>query len=246
MSKLTRGLKKLFSIFGYSVTRIKSKSISNIPAIATAEDIQFKWISNYGFKSVIDIGANVGQFAMKIRKLLPDADVYSFEPLPIVFDELVSNFKDDSRFKAYNFALGALSEEKTIYLNKYSPSSSLLKMEEEHKIHFEYAREESPIDIEIRVLDEVFENVGLKEPILIKLDVQGFEKQVINGGNRTLSKCKMLIIEMSFKELYQGQPLFDEMYHKLKEFGFQYCGNYEQLLSPIDGEILQVDGIFIK
>jgi len=249
MSLFRKFVKNAFSAAGFSITKIPKNKIShsvtpeNKP---TVDDLQFKWIRDTGFKTVIDIGANIGQFALRIRDILPDALIYSFEPLPQVYDQLLHNFRSDPLFKGYNFALGTSVEESIIYLNEYSPSSSILKMGNEHKAHFDYAIKETPVTIKITRLDDIFSDLDLEGPILIKIDVQGFENQVIDGGLEVLNKCKMIIIEVSFKQLYQDQPVFDEIYQKLKSIGFEYSGNYEQLLSPKDGEILQADAIFIK
>jgi hypothetical protein len=51
---------------------------------------------------------------------------------------------------------------------------------------------------------------------------------------------------MSFQELYINQPLFNEIYVKLYSLGFKYCGNIEQLYSPLNNQILQADCLFIK
>ena len=249
MDLVRKLLKKAFSLAGLSISKISKNVIVEpveIEEPPQVEDLQFKWITNAGFKTVIDIGANVGQFALKMRNLLPEAFIYSFEPLPEVYEQLLKNFDSDPLFKGYNFALGISSEERIIYLNEYSPSSSILKMGNEHKAHFDYAVKETPVAIRINRLDDIFSGSDLKEPILIKIDVQGFENQVIDGGLNTLEKCKMLFIEVSFKQLYQDQPVFEEMYQKLKCLGFKYSGNYEQLISPKDGEILQADAIFTK
>jgi Methyltransferase FkbM domain len=89
-------------------------------------------------------------------------------------------------------------------------------------------------------------DLDLAENILIKIDVQGFEDRVIAGGLKTIQMAKLLIVETSFESLYDDQPLFDTIYEMLKRMGLTYHGNFNQFLNPIDGNILQADGIFIK
>jgi len=55
-----------------------------------------------------------------------------------------------------------------------------------------------------------------------------------------------LIVETSFTKLYEGQPLFDDIYKTLKESGFDYGGNWDQLTDSCDGRILQADAIFLR
>ncbi|MEJ7678570.1 MAG: FkbM family methyltransferase [Segetibacter sp.] len=204
------------------------------------------WLINKGFRTIIDVGANEGQFASKMRKLFPSSEIHSFEPIPDVYNKLLEHFKDDPKFFGYNYALGNKHKEAQIYLNEYSPSSSLLKMEDEHKKHFDFAKKESACNIVIKRIDDVMQIEFLQKPVLLKIDVQGFEEQVIQGGKMFIKGCEMIIIEVSFTELYNQQPLFHTIYKLLFTLGFKYSGNYEQLISPEDGSILQADAIFIK
>jgi hypothetical protein len=87
----------------------------------------------------------------------------------------------------------------------------------------------------------------LASTVLLKIDTQGFEKNVLLGGERTLPQIKIIIVELSFAELYRGQPLFPEINRWLEERGFQYRGSWgSQLNNPKDGMPLQQDGIFIS
>jgi hypothetical protein len=69
---------------------------------------------------------------------------------------------------------------------------------------------------------------------------------VITGAVNTLKKVDWVMTEMSFSPLYEGQPLFDEIYRSLIASGFKFGGNMEALYSPLDGSILQSDGIFYR
>jgi methyltransferase, FkbM family len=205
------------------------------------------WLINKGIKTIVDIGANDGLFAKKMRSLLPGAFIYSFEPLQEPYDKLCDHFKHDKSFKGFKFALGKANEQLPIHLNEYSPSSSFLPMKEKHKEHFDFTVHEQIVqNIDIKRLDDVAPQLNLQDPVFIKIDVQGFEKQVIEGGIDTVKKADIVVMEMSFESLYEGSPLFDEMYQLMKEIGFRYQGNYEQLYSPVDGSILQCDAIFFK
>ena len=85
----------------------------------------YKWITEHNIKTIIDAGANTGQFAAKISKDFPNTIIHSFEPIPEVYEKLVSNTKD-LKIKTYPYALGTENGETEINLNEYSPSSSLL------------------------------------------------------------------------------------------------------------------------
>src|SRR5262249_49722699 len=87
-------------------------------------------------------------------------------------------------------------------------------------------------------LDSVTDDLDLAKNILTKIDVQGFEDRVIVGGLKTIRLAKLLIIELSFENLYDGQSLFDTIYQTMKQLGFEYHGNFSQILNAIDGNIL--------
>lgn len=205
-----------------------------------------KWMLDYQFKSIIDIGANVGQFGKKIRQYYPTAQLYSFEPIPFVCEELKLNFKDDPNFTAINAGLGDSDGKTKFHMNLFSDSSSMLEIAELHTKNFPYTKDEIEIEVEIKQLDNCFKVDEIEKPYLVKIDVQGFEEQVINGGLQVIGNAEMVITESSYKELYKGQALFDVLYEKLKAMGFDFAGNLEQMESAFTGEPLQGDAIFIK
>ena len=208
--------------------------------------LKHKWIVKYNFETIIDIGANKGQFAARFRVLFPDAMIYSFEPIPEVFDELCKRFEKDNNFKAFNLGLGREPGTIDFYQNEFSDSSSALPMKRLHKDNFPKTSKEKLIKIKVGSLDEVMQSLMIGNSVLIKIDVQGFEELVILGGKETLKKALIVIVEVSFYELYESQVYFNTIYNHLFNLGFSYRGNYEQLISPLDGSILQADAIFFK
>ena len=204
------------------------------------------WLANCGIQTVLDVGAHMGEFAQRIRAMLPNADLISFEPLQEPFAKLTERFKGQPNFRAIRCALGEKAGQHEIHHNEYGPSSSLLSMAELHKQSFTFAVKEKTEMIEVRRLSDVVRELNLRDPLLLKLDVQGFEDKVIAGGEDVVARAKIIIIEVSFQPLYEGGPLFDDVYRLLKEHGFTYNGNFEQLFSPKDGRVLQADAIFCR
>lgn len=203
-------------------------------------------LASYGINTVIDVGAHKGEFARMMRKTLPGAQIISFEPLAEAYRELESAMKADANFRAFNFALGEQDGRVEMHKNEWTQSSSLLPMAELHKQVFAYTQNETSEEIEIRRLDDVLRGVELKPEILVKLDTQGYEDKVILGGGEVIARARLMVVETSFQTLYEGQPLFDDIYQLLRARGFSYAGNSYQLLSPADGTIMQVDAVFIR
>jgi len=206
----------------------------------------YEWLKGRNIQTVFDIGANVGQFARQIHRVLPDAMLYSFEPLEDCYNELLKKMGHLPGFRAFNFALGDTNGQTQIYRNDYTPSSSLLPMEELHKRAFPFTAHATAQKIEIRRLDDISQQVDIVDDVLVKIDVQGTEDKVILGGEKLLSRASVLIVETTFEPLYKDQPLFDAIYALLRQRGFVYMGTDHIIRNPNDGTILQCDSVFCK
>lgn len=203
------------------------------------------WLRSLGIRTILDIGANVGQFAVTIGAALPAARIISFEPLPDCYAALCARMAGAPGFQALNTALGDTAGTLAFERNSFSDSSSFLTMAEEHKRLFPYTRESRRVDVAVARLDDLAPQLALFEPLLVKIDVQGYEDRVLRGGEQTVRRARALIVETGFEPLYAGQPLFDEIYRLLTAWGFRYHSAIEQLLSPEDGRVLQENSVFL-
>ncbi len=228
------------------------KTLLRLPFRALGYDIvrrqkpNYTWLQELNVNTLIDIGANIGQYASEARTILPSAQIYSFEPLKSCFNQLNKTMNGDTCFKAFNCALGNELSEMQINHNEHSPASSFLKLGDLHRKHFTCAIGTKSETVSIERLDSIAESLDLKPPLMIKIDVQGFEDKVIAGGAETIRKAKVLIVETTFEELYEGQPLFDDIYEQLKELDFIYYSNNHQVLSDENCRVLQENSVFIK
>ena len=227
-------IKKAVNFFGLDIKRYVKKP----------KPLDF--IKYFEIKTVLDLGANTGQFAKDVRSISKDIQIYSFEPLPQCYKDLNILFKNDGKFKSFNFAIGDIEEEKTIHQNEYSPSSSILDLGNLHKQKFPYATKTFDLKIEIKKLDEIFKKLKIEPNLLIKIDVQGYEDKVISGGTETLKSARVVMIENSFMELYSGQPDFDKIYKRLTELGFTYNGSIQQKIDKKTALVISEDSLFIK
>ena len=98
----------------------------------------------------------------------------------------------------------------------------------------------------MRKLDEYADQMELSSKTLLKIDVQGYEDRVLRGARKVLRKVDYVLVEVSVAPLYEGQAQFDPIYSFLLDSGFSYAGNLEQMLSPLDGSILQLDALFAR
>ncbi|MEI6843441.1 MAG: FkbM family methyltransferase [bacterium] len=232
----THPLRKIIQKTGFDVLKFRPKPNP------------LEWLKDKQIKTVLDVGANVGQFAKEIREFLPETKIISFEPLSDCFHKLTENMKDDNSFKAFNFALGEKDEVTTIHHSDYSPSSSILHMAHNHKSLFPHTKESRPEQITIKKLDDLdlITTEKLEQHILLKIDTQGFEDKVLKGAEKFLEHVTYIIIETSYIELYEKQPLFADIYSILTHKEFIYKGGLQQKMNGKTGQIISEDSLFVK
>ncbi|MBC7569374.1 MAG: FkbM family methyltransferase [Spirosoma sp.] len=204
------------------------------------------WIRDLNVETILDIGANVGQAAINFCTLFPKAHIHSFEPVPDCFAKLSKLSRAFPNLSVHNFALGDETGQVDFHQNAYSPASSILKMSEQHIQSYPQTKNSSVISVPIRRLDDVATELNLSGRILVKIDVQGYESNVLSGGSTVIEKAAMIVVETSIKSLYKGDASFRELYQTLSEFGFDYRGSLEQLIDPNTGSVLQQDAIFVS
>lgn len=197
-------------------------------------------------KTIIDIGANTGEFCKKMRHEFPDARVHAFEPLAECFSTLQKTFGEDARVRLWNIALGETSGEVKMQRNAFHPSSSLLPMTVLHKTLYPKTKESRPEAVKTDTLDTILAGEKLEQGILIKMDVQGFEAKVIAGGRKTIASASVAIIETAFIPLYENQPLFGDIVRLMEELGFSYYGDMGRHYNPLSEKLLYEDSLFIK
>ncbi|MCA1815262.1 MAG: FkbM family methyltransferase [Acidobacteria bacterium] len=212
-------------------------------------NLRRRWLLDAGVNTVLDIGANTGQFARLAHAVLPAAAIYSFEPLPDCFASLTTALPGVAHFHPINCALGA--EDGTLEFRRaaHTPSSSFLPMTSLHREAFPESaagQEERTVSVAVRRLDDAARELPLRDNILVKIDVQGYEAQVLAGGAETVRRAVAVIMETSYVKLYEGQALFEDVYRAMLELGFDFQGNMEQMVSPADGRIVQADAVFVR
>ena len=205
------------------------------------------WLLQHNIDTVIDAGASIGKFVTMIRVLLPKAMIYAFEPLPDCFTILQSRCQAMERCTAFNIALGDIDGELQFRKCSHADSSSFRPKTQFLKDSYaDIDYSEEPIMVPVRTLDGIAEKLGINGNVLCKIDVEGFEDKVLTGGEHIVGNACVVIIEAPFRELYQGQMLFDDILQWMQRRGFSYYGNVLQQRSLVDGRIIGTDCIFEK
>jgi FkbM family methyltransferase len=195
--------------------------------------------------TLIDVGANVGQFSLMTRSIHPGAVIHAFEPLSAMAAVYKRLFADDPRVTLHNCAAGSASATAEINVSKSPDSSSLLPISARQSELFPGTEKSGVEVVEVKRIDDVIDVDSLAQPILVKLDVQGFELEALKGMPRMLERAQWVYVEVSFASLYEGQPLANEIAGWLGENGFKMAGVYNPTFSS-DGVSIQSDMLFSR
>ena len=191
---------------------------------------------------VVDVGANRGQFSLDVRRAAPNSRVLAFEPLGPEAGMYRSILGKTKAYALHEVALGAVAGSVEFHVSAARDSSSLLPIGERQNQLFPGTREVSMEQVTVRTLDEYIGEIGERTPSLLKLDVQGGELDVLRGSSRALASFRWVYVEMSFVELYCGQPLAHELVEFLRAHGFRLVGVGRPSVN--DGMPVQVDALF--
>lgn len=193
--------------------------------------------------SVVDIGANRGQFALAARRCFPAADIISFEPLhrpAAIFRQV---FVNDTAVVLHEAAIGSEPGEAMIHLSARDDSSSLLPITARQNTLFPGTAEAGTATIKMVRLSDHVSAESIAAPALLKLDVQGFELQALAGCEDLLECFAWVYVECSFVELYAGQAFADAVIAWLRERGFVLRGVYHMAYDDA-GCAVQADFLF--
>ena len=207
-----------------------------------------KIIKNLEIDCLLDVGANIGQYASLVRSLGYEGQIFSFEPLSSAHKILKEKSIHDNFWTVYDrCGIGDQNKLETINISGNSYSSSFLAMLENHKKaapDSEYLGQE---EVNIYTLDDIFINLnnGYKR-IFLKIDTQGYEMNVLKGVEKNIHKICALQLELSISPLYDNPHLYQDFFNYFEKRGFE-CWNLQSgFRDPETGRLLQFDGLFVN
>jgi len=233
-------IKKIFNLLGLDIRYYNSFSVfgKQLEHILHCNHINL----------VLDVGANTGQYADGLFRSGYRGRIVSFEPLKKAHKALTAKAeKNQSWLVAPRMAIGHVNGEIEINISGNSVSSSVLGMNESHLSAAPQSIYIGKEKVEIKRLDDAAKQYFKEDSVaFIKLDVQGFEKQALEGAADILDLVKGIEVELSTVALYQGQSLARELMEIIMNNGFDLWGLNPILYDPKTGRLLQYDGVFIK
>lgn len=195
---------------------------------------------------VIDVGAAVGGYGAQLRQFGYTGQIVSFEPLDAPYAELSAAAAKDGRWSARQEALGSESGESVINIASNSDSSSLLPMGSGHTEAEPSVGIIGQQSVTVQRLDDILDEFATPASrIFLKIDAQGFEREVLAGAASTLERCQGIQLELSFVPLYEGGMLINDAIALAYDAGFSMVG-VEQGWAAKTGQMLQADGVFFR
>jgi FkbM family methyltransferase len=196
--------------------------------------------------TVIDVGANVGQYGSGIRASGYTGRIISCEPLPDAFAQLERRAASDARWTPVHTAVGSEIGSVRINVSANSYSSSILPVTDAHLSAAPASRVTSTVVApSTRVADLVRRHSIDPSRTLLKVDTQGYEGPVLEGAGGLLPDFAMVQLELSMLALYDGQLLFQQVVDRLRELGFTLFSLDPGFADPVSGRMLQCDGLFV-
>lgn len=198
------------------------------------------------FDFVVDVGANRGQFSLLCRRLNPLAGMVAFEPLAGPASIYRAVFAGDTRTRLNHCALGPQRGEIAMHVSGQDDASSLLAMSQLQIDNFPGTGAVAREMVKIGPLTDFISQAEMGARNLLKLDVQGFELEVLKSAEPLLPAFSWIYAECSYAALYEGQALAEEIVAYLTCRGFRLAGRFNPSYARTDGILLQADLLFEK
>jgi FkbM family methyltransferase len=196
-------------------------------------------------RTLVDVGANVGQFSLLAWSLFPQARIYAFEPQLQPAERFSRIFPQDARVTLHRSAVGSRSGLAEMHVSSRNDSSSLLPISQAMPDVFPGTQEVAVTDVSIAPLSAFLTPADIIGPALLKIDVQGGELDVLVGSESLLDRFQYVYVELSFIELYTGQALCHEVVTHLRDRSFQ-LKSVHNLHEDTNGRAIQADFLFAR
>ena len=186
-------------------------------------------------EKIIDVGAHKGEFLEKMLKIEKVNSFYAFEPQKNIFNELSEKFSNNKKVTLYNFAMDKEITNKKLKISKLSMTSSLAEINEKslylkikNFLTFSKSNFEDEYEIQTNTVDKIFENISLQKALL-KIDVEGFEMNVIEGSQKKLKEIPFILLENQFGNHYINNN-FKDIINVLSKQNFEI---YKKFTFPL-------------
>jgi FkbM family methyltransferase len=200
-------------------------------------------MNEHDINLVLDVGANDGDYGREIRDRGYKGLIVSFEPNPYAFKRLVESIKNDTKWIAYQCALGQLSGKSDLFIAENDVMSSFKEVTE-----FGISKDTRTVmtvETVVYTLDKFLEdNDYTAYNIYLKIDTQGFEMEVLNGSKKSLNRIRAVQAEISLVHTYIKQPDWVDVILWMREKNFELSTAICN--STVGSQVREFDFVFVK
>lgn len=205
------------------------------------------WLNPETIGTVLDIGANEGQFIKVARLLFPQAPILAFEPNPRLTQCLQDLLASPKKGAVFPVACGREARTMPLHVTKFSPATSLLSPTSFRIPDFPALETEETIEVKVERLDRMIAgHAPAQKPYLLKIDVQGFELDVLQGAVGILPEVAVIVCEVNAVSFYEGQAGFENIYAFAREHDFKLVDIGEPIRAKGTGAVLYFDVAFLN
>lgn len=239
--RMKRLIRRALNAVGYDVHRFSASESSwaQLARLLAAQRVDF----------VVDVGANAGQYAQQLRFLDYRGDILSFEPMLQAHTALQRACQSDPRWQAApRLCIGDREGTVTLQVSANNESNSVLDVLPTSVNAAPQSQCVRREEVLMTTLDAHFRKHPPRSGAVsfLKLDVQGFEHQVLAGARQMLSWCHGIQCELSLVPLYKDQLVLTEMLILLRDLGFELHAMLPGFTDERTGRSLQMDGVFFR
>jgi FkbM family methyltransferase len=229
-------LQKIFNFFGYSLIREK-----NFQKLYRTLDKSIQFLIDKDNPLIIDVGAHTGESIKRFRKIYNNCEIHSFEPQPKSFKKL--NYLKNSKTIINNFALGEKQDTKNFYIHNNDSTSSFYKFSNLNIKENNELIEKTKIE----TLDEYVKKKNLGIIDILKIDVQGYEDQVLKGAVESIKhNVKIIELEIIFIDYYEKKSCFNDIENILKPLDFELYTVSSPVLNDTTDRLKWLDAIYVS
>lgn len=193
---------------------------------------------------IVDVGAALGVTAEKFSKAFPASDVYAFEPIQSTFQSLKKNVSGNKNIRPINKGLGKEAGQFTIHLSKRITSSSLLDMKKNISNEF-FSDNIQQVGTEMITVSTLDKEIPSDKNIsILKMDVQGYELEILKGGTESLKHTSVILVEMQNHDLYSNAPMYYDIDLFLRQHGFELRDMIPSIRQ--DRKLYEWDAIYVN
>ena len=232
---MEKAIKKIFNAFGLEISRKWNSPVGEMGSF-------LKDVKKRGLKCdyILDVGAYKGKFARLAISVFPESAIYLVEPLSEMSDKLEAFCKEHKKSKYFDFAVGPQSGMQSLKVFKDLAWSGFMDEEIPQK------EKRTPRMVEMWTIDSMIETRQIETPQLVKLDVQGFELEVLNGAQLLFGKTELFIIETALHNKHKNYPLIADIINYMNERGYVVYDFAGFLRHRQDGSLIECDLCFVK